>query len=725
MKLRRIHTSPARAARLIAATLFCCGIAQAGIVFDAATKVWSLRSGGVEYRLRQRDQTVTFEYFGSEGKDAWTTAPGWRGPIVRHEMTGTVDDRHFLPEDLTLASHEIRRPADDRSELRLVYRHKRQPLAIEALYTAWGDTGVFTRELKVTNRGTGVLHLDSMPSLVWRMPAGEYDLDYLHGVWAVERQLASERLGPGRRAFVSRLGRSAAGYSPWFCLRNEESGVRYAAQLAWSGNWEMLFERFLDRRPKRWQEQDLRVELGVRFDSGGSALLEAGASLSLPAVAFTASTGDLDDISNQLHRYQRRYVVARTPTNSPLLTQFNSWYPLREKVDAANLKKAADIAAELGLEAFVIDSGWYRKAPDGSSLLGDWDANPATFPNGLREVADYVHGKGMKFGVWLELESVSTNSQLFRDRPDWYVTYNGRPVAGPKTRVHLDFAKPEVRKWARSLVDRLVKQDGIEWVKLDYNVDVGEAFDGPGGRHTGTVLYNHIVHYYRWLDEVRAAHPQLVIENCSSGGLRMDLGMLARTHTSWLSDNTGPRPSAQLAWGCTLEFLPEVCNHWMVGDNNTGFIAPGAPPEWWDFMFRIAMNGQFGISSAVFNWSPELKRAAARNVALYKRLRHVITGGDVYHLTPQPAHLDPTGWMALQYSSPGGRRSAVTVFRLGKSEPRHTLRLRGLEAARTYKLTKDGEPAGTFRGSELESRGLPVDLPAEWQSAILELEAAP
>ena len=704
------------------AVLLSCGVLRAGVEFNAATQVWTLQSGGVEYRLRQRGAGVTFEYFGMAGKDAWAVASGWRGPLLRHDIAGTVDGRHFLPEDLTLASHEIRRPAADRGELRLVYRHKRLPLEIEALYATWGDTGVLTRELKFTNRGSGAMHLASAPSLAWRMPPGEYDLDYLYGVWSQERRLASERLREGRRAFVNPRGRSSAGYSPWFCLRNEQSGVRFAAQLAWSGNWEMLFERFLDRNPKSWQEQDLRVELGIRFDMGGPALLEAGASLSLPAVAFTASTGDLDDVANQLHRYQRRYVVPRATANKPLLTQYNSWYPFRENVTAANLKQAADVAAELGLEAFVIDSGWYRKTPDERSLFGDWESNAATFPNGIKEVSDYVRGKGMKFGVWLEIEVASTDSQTFREHPDWYMAYNGQPVAGARTRVHLDFAKPEVRRWARAVLDRLVKRDGIEWVKLDYNIDAGEQLDA-GGRITGTVLYNHIVHYYQWLDELRAAYPQLVIENCSSGGLRIDLGMLARTDTSWLSDNVRPRPSAQLAWGCTLEFLPEICNHWMVGDDNTGIIKPGGSPEWWDFLFRVPMNGQFGISSRVLDWSPELKQSAIRNVALYKRLREVIMGADVYHLTPQPIHEDPIGWMAIQYCTPGGKRSAVTVYRFAQSERTRTFRLRGLDAARTYTVTRDGAPLGTFRGSELESKGLALELAAEWQAAVIELSS--
>jgi alpha-galactosidase len=114
-----------------------------------------------------------------------------------------------------------------------------------------------------------------------------------------------------------------------------------------------------------------------------------------------------------------------------------------------------------------------------------------------------------------------------------------------------------------------------------------------------------------------------MIENCSSGGMRFDLGIMGHTHTNWLSDVVAPLPSVQLAYGCTLEFSPAVCNHWMIGDGEgeRAAVDNNAPPGWWDFILRVPMNGQYGISSKVFDWSPALRKRAAENVALYKRIR--------------------------------------------------------------------------------------------------------
>ena len=251
---------------------------------------------------------------------------------------------------------------------------------------------------------------------------------------------------------INQSGRSTNGYSAWFSLRNAQSGIRYGAQLAYSGNWEASFGRFVsERRKVELKDQDLDVEMGMRFDGGGAAALSPGASFALPAVAFTATSGDLDDCANQLHRYQRKYALARSPANRPPLAHLNVWYALQRTPHAADVMKYADYAADLGLEAAVIDAGWFMY--HGSTpVFGDWEADPDEFPKGLREVSDHVHARGMKFGVWLEIECVSQESKAAKEHPDWLLRYDGVPMPGTKGRLYLNFGKPEVRRWASMLL---------------------------------------------------------------------------------------------------------------------------------------------------------------------------------------------------------------------------------------------------------------------------------
>lgn len=709
---------------ILAALCLTAAALMAAAPHDSADRTWTLKSGPVEYRLRQQAEGVRLDYFGPSGLAAW---PGDDGRLLGYDISGRVEGQSVLPEDLELISQKAQPSPSGVESVNFVYRHRGLPLRVEATYSTFGDTGTLTRRLTIANTGDTPLRIESLPELSWRLPAGAYELTYLWGGWGQERQFASEKLGAGRRTFSSNRGRSTSLYSPWFALRNTTLGVTYFAQFAWSGNWQMHFEQQPGTANTRLDQTAMIVSLGSQYDFDGPLTLPAKSERALPEVAFTATSGTLDDGANQLHRYQRRFVYPKVATNDPLLVQFNSWYPFPGKMTVGEMKRCADVAAELGAEVFVLDSGWYNKK-NWSAELGDYQVDRVAFPNGLEELSKHVRSRGMKFGLWVEIENVGTESDMIRQHPDWLLSYNGKPVL-EGVRAMLNFAKPEVRQWAHATVDRLVNDYDLEWMKIDYNIDVGDRFDPPAtGQRQGTVLAGHYASYYAWLDEVRARHPRLVIENCSSGGLRFDLGILSHTHTNWLSDEVAPLPSVQLAWGCGMEFSPEVCNHWMVGDGegDGASVDNNAPPGWWDFLFRVPMNGQFGISSRVFDWSPSLRRRAAENVALYKRIRTVIQGSDVYHLTPSPPHQDPHGWMALQYVSGDRARSVLMAYRLRDSKPERHWKLRGLDPAAWYRVTIDGKPLPRpVSEQELSVTGLPLRLDAEWRAAVVELQAVP
>ena len=218
----------------------CAQIQQGadGVHYDAAAQQWTLRSDAVEYRLQRSGDGVAFDYFGPARLNWLVPTP--ESPADTGDIAGSVDGEKFGQDDLRLA--EVRKP-ELPNQLWLLYRHRRAPLEISAAYSVQGDTGVITRRLSIANRGTRVLHIDSLPSLAWRLPASDYDLTYLWGGWGQERQLATEPLSIGRRVFASDRGRSTNGYAPWFALRDRGRGVLYMAQLAWSGNWQMSFGR--------------------------------------------------------------------------------------------------------------------------------------------------------------------------------------------------------------------------------------------------------------------------------------------------------------------------------------------------------------------------------------------------------------------------------------------------------------------------------------------------
>jgi alpha-galactosidase len=196
---------------------------------------------------------------------------------------------------------------------------------------------------------------------------------------------------------------------------------------------------------------------------------------------------------------------------------------------------------------------------------------------------------------------------------------------------------------------------------------------------------------------------------------------MAHAHTTWLSDVVNPVPSLGLGYGCTLQFAPEVCNHWMVGDSDSGVVAATKPPGWWDFMLRVPMNGQFGLSGRIYEWSDPIRARTAANVALYKRIRGTIAGADVYHLTPPPHRTHPTGWMAIQYVAPGARQGVVLAYRLANGRAEERFRLRGLMPAAVYDVSENGRRLLRASGAELAARGLRVSLAAEWRAGVVEV----
>lgn len=708
-------------AALLTATVFSTPAAAQQIAYDSNAGSWTLTSGPVSYRLVRRADQVGFDYFGPTLKMGAKPDTATKPP--RYDLTGLANDQSLDPPLLRLQSDSTVAVSPGVEELRFHFIHATLPLQLEVRYTAWGETGVFSREIRLTNRDSVPVRVAILPSISWAFPGGDYTLRYLWGSWGQERQLAMETLAAGTRRFEQRRGRSTNGYVPWLSLRNRTTGIEYIAELAWSGNWWTEVQREPGTGSAPLRDQPVRVALGMHNDFGGPLTLAPGDTITLPRAVFTAAMGDLDDAANQMHRYQRTYLVPRVATNQPPLVQFNTWFPLGPAVNIENTTRAADAAAAIGAEVYVLDSGWYTSG-DWSKTLGDYAPDSVKFPRGLEELAGHVHDKGMKFGLWVEIENAGTESRLFREHPDWCLPYDGKPWI-TADRCQLDFAKPAVRQWATAVVDRLVRDYQLDWIKIDYNIDVGDRFDSARISQSGRRLHDHVAGYYAWLDAMRAAHPDLVVENCASGGLRFDLGIMAHAHTAWLSDFVDPIASVALGYGCTVQFAPEVCNHWMVGDADSGVVDSTRPPGWWDFMLRVPMNGQFGISGRIPKWSASVRKRVAANVALYRRIRGTIAGADVYHLTQAPRRNDPTGWTALEYVQPDGHRAVVLSYRLARSPAVMTLRLRGLLPRATYDVTVEGHRRAPATGRDLATRGLGVRLPAIWRAAVIELAARP
>ncbi len=398
-------------------------------------------------------------------------------------------------------------------------------------------------------------------------------------------------------------------------------GEVWGLHTAFSGNHRSLAER---------------TAAGVRMLGGGETLLPGEVRLG-PGEAYTtpwvyASYGrGLDELAGRFHRHLR--ARPHHPRGARPVT-LNTWEAVYFRHDLAKLTALADAAAEVGAERFVLDDGWFLGRRDATAGLGDWYVDPEVWPQGLHPLAEHVRGLGMEFGLWVEPEMINPDSDLARARPEWILAAGGRMPPEARHQQVLDLARPEAYDHVLERLDALVTEYRLTYLKWDHNrdlVDAGHGSHAAGGVHGQTLAV------YRLLDELRARHPGLEIESCSSGGGRVDLGVLERTDRVWTSDCIDALERQGIQRWTGLLLPPELLGAHVGGSraHTTG------RRHTLGLRAGTALFGHFGIEWDLTKAKPEDRTALAAWVALYKDLRGLLHTGDVV----RGDHPDPALWV--------------------------------------------------------------------------------
>ncbi|MBE7559578.1 alpha-galactosidase [bacterium] len=380
----------------------------------------------------------------------------------------------------------------------------------------------------------------------------DYEIMTASGAWGKEYLLSTRRLSDAGFRFVENKGRSAATLKPWLMLRNLRTGQGVAVLLAYSGNWKM-------------EVQPRNGKTVLRVDTSPSALppfTEVG-GLPIPGALVVEFRGDWDDGARPIARFIRDRLRRNLGPDWPPV-QYNTWYDVYDNINEARLLETVRVAAELGCELFTIDAGWFGSGERWSRALGQWDVNRHRLPGGLQTIAAEARRRGMKFGLWIEIECAAPTAPVVRDHPDWVLMHNGQPLS---RRTALDFGHPQARAWAKSALDRLVTTYALDYIKMDFNTNL--PVDGESLTPETDPLYRH----YRGLVELwrhlRTTYPDLIVENCSSGSLRQDAMTAAFTDTHWVSDNVDNTANLAMNFGATFLFPPEICSHWTTAPAET------------------------------------------------------------------------------------------------------------------------------------------------------------
>jgi alpha-galactosidase len=643
--------------------------------------------------------------------DATAPNPVFALTVDGHRIDGVADG--WTVPDVMMST----RDGTTRASVRLVHR----PIEVEVTHHAIGYAGTALTEQwqTVRNIGERLLVVGRLDTVCLDLPLGEYQLLSFTSAWGEEFTGRQEPLR-GERRLESRAGRSSQGEHPWCALLRADGGI-LSVSVMWSGNWILRFEPLVSG--------GYRLSGGLH-DAEFATTLPPGETLETPHVAMAlGDDADLNTISLQYARVGRRFWYPRNALSRSLPVEWNHWWSYEDRhIDDATFRRNVDVAAELGVEVCTLDAGWFGPTIPGThwyDYRGDWDQiNGARFPEGIRALADYTHERGMRFGLWCEIEGLGRHAALRQRRPELVASRAGEALG------YVCFGSPKAQEWAYATLDRLIVENACDWIKLDFNVDPGLGCDRDDHGHgPDNGLLAHYRGYYAVLERLRQRYPEVLLESCSSGGLRIDLGLMRHTHTTFLSDPDWPVHNLALFWGATLMLAPEVCLHWSYSDwvnprphQTFDPQDPNLRPHQLDYYTRTAMLGGFGFSQRLPDLPTWVTQRLAGHIRTYQQtVRRFVCDADLYRLTEQPRR-DGSGerWVGFQYAMPDGSEHLLFAFRLPGAEPERTLRLRTLDPDRLYAVTWLGHERSTqSRGDTLMREGLPISGLHEEDSAIL------
>ncbi len=465
----------------------------------------------------------------------------------------------------------------------------------------------------------------SLDGLTVTLPIAEHvdELLTFSGRWAREFQQQRRSWVDGELSVENRSGRTSHEAPPlMFAGRSgfgEWDGEVHGVHIAWSGNHTLFAERLPDGR--RY------VQAGELLHPG-EIVLEAGESYTTPDVLGVYSPSGLTPASWQFHAAVRAYDVHPTAPRPVLL---NTWEAVYFDHSAATLTELADAAADLGIERFVLDDGWFGSRRDDTTGLGDWWVSSDVYPDGLEPLIGHVTGLGMEFGIWVEPEMVNPDSEVFRAHPDWALTTDGyEPVLG-RNQLVLDLANPDAYEYIEGCLDSLLRDHDVSYVKWDMNRDHIQASgrSGAAGTHAQTLAL------YRLLDGLRAKHPGVEFESCASGGGRVDHEILRHAERVWTSDCNDALERQVIQQGASMFIPPEVMGaHIGPARSHTT-----ARTQSLAFRAATAIFGHLGVEWNVTTLSDSERTRLRAIIALHKDYRDLLHGGDAVRFTTEAAYV--------------------------------------------------------------------------------------
>jgi alpha-galactosidase len=621
-----------------------------------------------------------------------TPAPGYSITAGGERMTLTSSGAvSFLSADAVATDHGV--------TLTFTFEHRAKHVLFTRVFACYPGSPTIETWTRIASTGGDGIDLNDLVAWTFTMPLG--NVRWLGGLrgdsansdGALEDAFvfAEHDFDPGERLDIGSSGRSSEDFVPLFLV--DDGRDEFYGGLMWSGAWSASLERADDR---------LRVSLGF---PGVATVITPSKALELPhsffgfvAKATTDETGALRQFVLQGIRHGRPF--------QPLVT-YNTWFAYGTRVNEDAMVAEIDRAASLGVELVVMDAGWYLGAGETSDFdfdagLGTWAADPDRFPSGLASLADYAHGVGLKFGIWVEPERVSlaTVGRPGLAQESWLAT-RGRDYGSPLN-AQICLAGAAGRKWVMDKLVALIDQVRPDYLKWDNNFWINCDRSGHGhGADDGNMA--HVQALYGILDELRGRYPDLMIENVSGGGARLDFGMMAFTDTAWMDDRTSPASHVRHNLeGLTFAFPPAYLLSFLIDADGE----PIAGAEDLPLLVRSRGAGILGLTYRTDSMDDGTAALLKQQIAEYKTYRDIITRANATLLSEQ-APGNTNGWDVLQEVADDALSALIFGFKADGLDGRLVVRPRGLISDVTYDVRSlDTGPLGSARGDTIMQDGI-------------------
>ena len=573
------------------------------------------------------------------------------------------------------------------------------------LYGVLPAQDIITRSVSVKNESSGKIYLNKIESASLDFLYGDYELLTFYGRHAMERNVQRVPVVHGTQKIGSVRGTSSHQYNPMMILAEKETtenkGNCYAMSFVYSGCFqgEVLKD----------QLNQTRMMLGLQEEAFRYPL-ETGEMFQAPEVILSYSSEGMNRLSQNLHHCIRQHICRGKYKEEIRPILINSWEAAYFDFTGDTIYELAKAAKEVDIDMLVMDDGWFGKRDDDNSGLGDWFVNEKKLGGTLGNLIKRINDLGVKFGIWIEPEMVSEDSDLYRKHPDWALTVPGRNPVRSRNQLVLDFSRKEVVDEIYDQICKVLDQGNIEYVKWDMNRSLMDVYSSVT-RDQGRVLHDYVLGLYDFLERLVQRYPNLLIEGCSGGGGRFDAGMMYYTPQIWCSDNTDAIDRLRIQYGTSFGYPVSVVGSHVsaVPNHQTGRKTPLHTRG------VVAMSGTFGYELNLMKLSEEEKQEIREQIAEYKSYAPIIQNGLYYRLS-DPTTEEICAWEFVHTDEKEQSKVLLNIVMqvIHGNMTVNYVKLQGLEETAVYREEKSGKK---YTGAALMYGGMPLPIePGEYQA---------